>query len=82
MTEEQPTDSDVQKQVAQIWETIKQICQKGPAEFIKKRAQEQKNKSVATSEWKTVRIFVSSTFNDFFSEREVLVKKVLRKLIL
>ncbi|PVD28330.1 hypothetical protein C0Q70_10917 [Pomacea canaliculata] len=80
VTDEQPTDSDVQKQVAQIWETIKQICQKGPAEFIKKRAQEQKNKSVATSEWKTVRIFVSSTFNDFFSEREVLVKKVFPEL--
>ena len=26
--------------------------------------------------WKTVRIFVSSTFKDFHSEREVLVKEV------
>jgi hypothetical protein len=26
--------------------------------------------------WKTVRIFVSSTFRDFHSEREFLVKKV------
>ena len=26
--------------------------------------------------WKTVRVFVSSTFTDFFCEREILVKKV------
>jgi hypothetical protein len=26
--------------------------------------------------WKTVRVFVSSTFRDFHQEREVLVKKV------
>ena len=26
--------------------------------------------------WKTVRIFVSSTFKDFHQEREILVKKV------
>ena len=32
------------------------------------------------SGWKTVRIFVSSTFKDFHSEREVLVKKVRRIL--
>ena len=26
--------------------------------------------------WKTIRVFVSSTFRDFHQEREVLVKKV------
>ncbi|XP_078522136.1 uncharacterized protein LOC144791336 isoform X2 [Lissotriton helveticus] len=31
-------------------------------------------------EWKTVRVFVSSTFDDFYSEREVLVKKVFPDL--
>ena len=31
---------------------------------------------VKRSGWKTVRIFVSSTFKDFHAEREVLVKKV------
>ncbi|XP_069070749.1 telomerase protein component 1-like [Pleurodeles waltl] len=31
-------------------------------------------------EWKTVRVFVSSTFDDFYSEREVLVKKVFPEL--
>lgn len=29
--------------------------------------------------WKTVRIFVSSTFKDFHQEREILVKKVGNK---
>lgn len=27
-------------------------------------------------EWKTIRLFVSSTFTDFHNEREILVKKV------
>lgn len=31
---------------------------------------------VKRSGWKTIRIFVSSTFKDFHPEREVLVKKV------
>ena len=37
------------------------------------------NKSlvVKRSGWKTVRIFVSSTFKDFHCEREILVKKVI-----
>ncbi|XP_067675837.1 TPR repeat-containing protein DDB_G0287407-like [Haliotis asinina] len=30
--------------------------------------------------WRTVRIFVSSTFTDFFNEREILVKKVFPEL--
>ncbi len=35
-----------------------------------------KNLVVRRSGWKTIRIFVSSTFRDFHPEREVLVKKV------
>ena len=35
-----------------------------------------KNLVVKRSSWKTVRIFVSSTFKDFHQEREVLIKKV------
>eukprot|EP00042_Codosiga_hollandica_P046616 m.492081 g.492081 ORF g.492081 m.492081 type:complete len:1245 (+) comp57275_c0_seq1:82-3816(+) len=42
------------------------------------------NKSIAPDAsrktWKTVRIFVSSTFTDMFEEREVLVKQVFPKL--
>ena len=30
----------------------------------------------ASQKWRTVRIFISSTFTDFFVEREVVVKKV------
>jgi len=29
---------------------------------------------------KTVRVFISSTFTDFFSEREILVKQVIKLL--
>lgn len=32
--------------------------------------------------WRTIRVFVSSTFKDFHQEREVLVKEVCRILIL
>ena len=35
-----------------------------------------KNLVVKRSGWKTIRIFVSSTFRDFHQEREVLIKKV------
>ena len=40
--------------------------------------QNKKKKSlvIKRSGWKTVRIFVSSTFKDFHQEREILVKKV------
>ncbi len=42
------------------------------------KGQENPNKNlvVRRSGWKTIRIFVSSTFRDFHQEREVLVKKV------
>ena len=35
-----------------------------------------KNLVVRRTGWKTIRVFVSSTFKDFHQEREVLVKKV------
>ena len=34
------------------------------------------NLVVKRSGWKTIRVFVSSTFKDFMNEREVLVKEV------
>ena len=36
----------------------------------------EKDLVVRRSGWKTIRIFVSSTFKDFHQEREMLVKKV------
>ena len=49
--------------------------------FIIEASWEQAEKSVKKigdrkTGWKTVRIFVSSTFSDFHQEREILVKKV------
>lgn len=38
------------------------------------------NVIVKRSGWKTVRIFVSSTFKDFHHEREVLVKEIFPDL--
>ncbi len=31
------------------------------------------------SGWKTIRLFVSSTFSDFYSEREALIKEVMMR---
>ena len=36
----------------------------------------QTNLVIRRTGWKTIRIFVSSTFRDFHNEREILVKKV------
>lgn len=36
----------------------------------------QENGLKVTSRFKVIRVFVSSTFTDFFNEREVLVKQV------
>ena len=41
-----------------------------------------KNLVVRRSGWKTVRVFVSSTFKDFHPERETLVKKVVMVITL
>lgn len=52
--------------VERTWEKVDNTLDKG-----------KKSKIVVTrSGWKTVRIFVSSTFKDFHAEREVLVKEV------
>lgn len=39
----------------------------------------QANLVIRRTGWKTIRIFVSSTFKDFHQEREILVKKVRLK---
>ncbi len=36
---------------------------------------------IKRSGWKTVRIFVSSTFKDFHAEREILVKEVCMNVL-
>ena len=52
--------------VEDVWVQVEGTCQPNP----------NLNLVVKRSGWKTVRIFVSSTFKDFHHEREVLVKEV------
>ena len=52
--------------IEDVWVQVEGTCQPNP----------DPNLVVKRSGWKTVRIFVSSTFKDFHYEREVLVKEV------
>ena len=45
-------------------------------EMTERQKMSPKNKH-PTKGWKTVRVFVSSTFTDMHSEREILIKKVI-----
>ncbi|XP_019645560.1 PREDICTED: TPR repeat-containing protein DDB_G0287407-like isoform X1 [Branchiostoma belcheri] len=47
---------------------------------VDKSAEKGKNLVIKRSGWKTIRIFVSSTFKDFKAEREMLVKQVFPDL--
>lgn len=59
--------------VEKCWEQIGSQCEK--------YGNQTKDRSIVTGEgWRTVRVFVSSTFTDFFCEREALVKKVFPEL--
>ena len=49
----------------------------GTLEVKKGKKNPHRNLIIKRSGWKTIRIFVSSTFKDFHPEREVLVKKVI-----
>jgi len=64
-------DRLVEEKVRRCWEEIEQQCIDG--ERIESRQEEEMED---TGGWRTVRVFVSSTFTDFHSERETLVKKV------
>ena len=46
---------------------------------VKQTGGQQTDLVIHRTDWKTVRIFVSSTFKDFHQEREILVKKVWLK---
>ena len=66
-----PADPEAEAKVTEIWNTIAKSIEDYKTKEIKL-----KQAPVPVGAWRTVRIFVSSTFNDFFNEREVLVKKV------
>ena len=57
----------------QMWAAVKKTCSPNQKWVI------EKNKS--RRGWKTIRLFVSSTFKDFHAEREVLVKEVYRIIL-
>ncbi|XP_002735938.2 uncharacterized protein LOC100377029, partial [Saccoglossus kowalevskii] len=57
--------------VQTCWSRINRQC----AQYYRK-----KNSNKTVTGWRVVRVFVSSTFADFFSEREALVKKVFPEL--
>ncbi|CAH1785090.1 unnamed protein product [Owenia fusiformis] len=63
--------SEIEEQWDRVWETV---------EVKKPKGNMSKNLVVKRSGWKTIRIFVSSTFRDFHHEREILVKKVFPDL--
>lgn len=58
--------------VTSCWNEIEQQCEAYKPSAIKQGQQ--------SSGWKVIRVFVSSTFTDFFNEREILVKKVFPEL--
>ncbi|KAI8521342.1 hypothetical protein Bbelb_010960 [Branchiostoma belcheri] len=64
---------DVERTVSECWKEIEEQCR------ICRRDQG-KGSSPVQGGWQVVRVFVSSTFADFHSEREALVKKVFPEL--
>ncbi|XP_072019125.1 telomerase protein component 1-like [Amphiura filiformis] len=69
----EPSD-DPEVTTHQCWETIDTQC------LTHSTRLQDVSESQTTSGWKVVRLFVSSTFNDYQNEREVLVKKVFPEL--
>ena len=64
------------EQTKSIWKKVEEIREKR-IEKEKKRIETSLEQLKSRTGWKTIRIFVSSTFKDFHSEREALVKKVM-----
>ena len=67
-------DTTRQDDVTRCWRHIDQQCWRYEQNHMLKRQSQITNNT--DNDWKTVRIFVSSTFTDFHNEREILVKKV------
>ncbi|XP_071136458.1 TPR repeat-containing protein DDB_G0287407-like isoform X2 [Mytilus edulis] len=65
-------DVSVQTTVKSCWNEVDKQCQEYKP-FTSTKPQ-------GKSGWKIVRVFVSSTFTDFFNEREILVKKIFPEL--
>ena len=61
--------------------SVKDMWQLANATCVKKHKLKQKMVKKRKG-WKTVRLFVSSTFTDFYSEREILVKEVFESIVI
>ncbi|XP_072024365.1 LOW QUALITY PROTEIN: TPR repeat-containing protein DDB_G0287407-like [Amphiura filiformis] len=58
--------------VTDVWDQVSRT--------VDVKSRDKKKLVIPRSSWKTIRIFVSSTFRDFHAEREVLVKEVFPDL--
>ncbi|KAL8599183.1 hypothetical protein ACOMHN_007899 [Nucella lapillus] len=79
--EEKPepkADPEVEERVTKVWNAVAKLCRGSLTHS--QTVHRAENAPSKFGGWQTVRIFVSSTFIDFFSEREVLVKKVFPEL--
>uniref|UniRef100_A0A7M5VFT2 DUF4062 domain-containing protein n=1 Tax=Clytia hemisphaerica TaxID=252671 RepID=A0A7M5VFT2_9CNID len=65
--------SEVDVLVNRTWDTINVSIPR----FLEKYQNLPKRPS---TEWKTIRIFISSTFTDFFVEREIIIKRIMPEL--
>ncbi|KAK2172235.1 hypothetical protein NP493_979g00022 [Ridgeia piscesae] len=63
--------------VIEAWEQAQSTIEKSQRRLF---GEPQKKLVIRRTGWKTIRIFVSSTFKDFHQEREILVKKVFPNL--
>ena len=64
--------SGVQKSIERTWDDIHENLK----QYVE-RNEELKKRSGSRKGWKVIHFFISSTFADFFAEREVLIKKVI-----
>ena len=66
---EGPENADPRDVMDRCWKEIEKQCEDHVGQTYP-------SSGLNSSGWRAVRLFVSSTFQDFFNEREVLVKKV------
>ena len=67
-------DRLIEEKVRRCWQETEEQCIDGERGHSGQEQEEEEEED--TGGWRTVRVFVSSTFTDFHSERETLVKKV------
>ena len=65
-------DPMIKEKVRRCWQKIDDTC--GDGQRMVRREEE----CILEVAWRTIRVFVSSTFTDFHCEREILVKKVIK----